>query len=360
MRMTLSPFPTLMSRLASQPRMYLQRAGGIEEPVVARGRRYWAVSRSLCRFFKIPLLADASTGRQLEALRLQIERLSPFAETGSHFHFGENFINLWLWDSQVVGDAANEIGVDLRRASVLPESALQPPGEGLRMIECLDGVEGQCWDRGSLVASRWWPTPPDSRSWVLFQRGAAVGPDRLTTDPPAAAALPWLARPWTNSRTDGWGGVVNIDMRFAAAAIAVLLVIGYAYLGAEWLRIISDRRSVERQIAAHSAEAAPATEARITALENAAAIRRLHQLDPYPSQLALMARVAEILPKNETHLTEWSYDRGQLEMTVGADHPLDSVFFVRALERVDRFTGVSVERAGGDNSLRIRLSVAPR
>src|SRR5579863_1217635 len=151
MRMTLSPFPTLMSRLASQPRMYLQRAGGIEEPVVARGRRYWAVSRSLCRFFKIPLLADASTGRQREALRLQIERLSPFAETGSHCHFGVNCISLWLWDAQVVGDAAAAIGVDLRRVPAVPEAALQPPGEGVRVVECLDGIEGQCWDQGSLV-----------------------------------------------------------------------------------------------------------------------------------------------------------------------------------------------------------------
>ena len=292
-----------------------------------RGRRYWVVSRQLCRFFKIPLLADASTGRQLEALRLQIERLSPFAETGSHFHFGVNFINLWLWDAQAVNDAAGAIDVDLRRVSVLPESALQATGEDVRVIACLDGVEGQCWDQGSLVASRWWPGPPDSRSWVLFQRGAAVGPDRLTTNPPPAAAVPWLARPWTSSRTDGWGGIGNIDRRFAAAGIAVVLLVGYAYLGAEWLRLVVDRSAVERQIAVHSSDVAPATAARIAALENAAAIRRLHQLDPYPSQLSLMARVAEILPKNETHLTEWSYDRGQIEMTVAADHPLELGIF---------------------------------
>jgi hypothetical protein len=358
--MSLASFPALTSRLARRPRLYLQRAGEVEEPLVKRGRRYWAVSRHLCRFFKIPLLSDASISRQLDALRLQTERLSPFAETGSHAHFDANFISLWLWDSRVVNDAANAIGVDLRRVPVFPETALQPPGEGVRVIECLDGVEGQCWSHGSLLASRWWPAPPDSRNWVLFQRGAAVLPERLTANPPSAVPLPWLARPWTSSPADGWSGIGNIDLKFAAAGIAVALVIGYAYLGAEGLRLISDRSAVERQIGVYSTDGAPVVEARIAALENAAVIRRLHQLDPYPSQLALMARIAEILPKNETHLTEWSYDRGQLEMTVAADHPLDSVFFVRALERVDRFKGVSVERAGGDNSLRIRLSVEAR
>ena len=146
--MSLASLPALTSRFAPRPRLYLQRAGEVEEPLVRRGRRHWAVSRRLCRFFKIPLLADASTARQLEALNLQIERLSPFAETGSHFHFGANSINLWLWDAQTVSDAANAIGVDLRRVSVLPESALQPIGDGVRVIECLDGVEGQCWEQG--------------------------------------------------------------------------------------------------------------------------------------------------------------------------------------------------------------------
>jgi len=358
--MSRSAFPTLMSPFAPRPRLYLQRATEIEEPSVRRGRRYWLVSRSLCRFFKIPRLADASTGRELEALRLQIERLSSFAATGSHFHFGVNFISLWLWDARVVGDAADAMGVDLRRVPVFPESALQPPGEGARMIECLDGVEGQSWDQGTLVASRWWPTPPDSRNWVLFQRGAAVGPDRLTTNPPPAAALAWLARPWTNSPTDGWDQLANFDLRLAAAGVATVLLIGYGYLGAEWLRLAWDLNAVETRIAVHSAEVVPLVEARVAALDNAAVIRRLHEFDPYPSQLQLMTRVADILPKNDTHLTEWSYDRGQLQITVAADHPLDSVFFVRALERVDRFKAVSAERAGGDNSLRIRLTVEPR
>jgi len=357
--MSLSPISALTSRFSPQPRLYLQRTAEVKEPPEVRGRRFWVVARSLCRFFKIPLLSDAATGRQLEALKLQIERLSPFAETGSHFHFGESFIDLWLWDAQAVSDAAATVGVDLRRLSVLPETAMQPRGEGVRVVECLDGVEGQCWDDGGLVASRWWPTLPDSRNWVLFQRGAAVGPDRLTSNPPPATPLPWLTRPWTSSPTDGWGGIGNIDMRFAAAGIAVVLLVGYAYLGAEWLRLVVDRRALESQIATKSSEVAPLTEARIAALENAAAIRRLDQLDPYPSQLALMARIAEILPKNETHLTEWSYDRGQLEVTVAADHQLDSVFFVRALERIERFKSVAAERAGGDNTLRIRLSVEP-
>lgn len=47
-------------------------------------------------------------------------------------------------------------------------------------------------------------------------------------------------------------------------------------------------------------------------------------------------------------------------MTVAADHPLDALYFVRSLEKIDGFKNVAAERAGGDNSLRIRLMVDPK
>ena len=353
----LSSFSSL---LAPKPRLYLHRLDQVDEPASNRGRRYWVVSRALCRIFKVTPLADASTARQLEALRLQTERLSPFAETASHFHFAQEAISLWLWDARAVEEAAGAIGVDPRRVTVVPETAMYPPGDGIRLIQCLDGVEGQCWENGSLSASRWWPGPPDKSGWILFQRGASIEPDRIMTEPPPAISLPWAARPWTKSASQGLGGITGLDPQLAAAVAAVVLLIGYGYIGAEWFRLAFDISAVERKIAAASAANAPLTEARTAALTNQAAVSRLREVDPYPSQLALMARLANILPKNDTHFTEWSYDRGQLEITVAAGQPLDATFFVRALDRLGDFKAVSAERAGSDNSLRIRLTVEPR
>ena len=342
------------------PRLYLQRRERVDEPVSSRGRRIWIVSRELCRFAKFAPLRAASTAQQLAALRLQIERFSPFADTGSHAHFGPDVISVWVWDAQAVRDLAGEAGIDARRMAVLPETAMQMPGDGVRIVACLDGVEGQHWEGGSLLASRWWPALPDSGNWMLFQRGAAIIPDKITDNVPAPVHLPWLEKSWTNVQTDRWGGVARFDLRWAAAAIGVACLVGYSFCGAEWLRARWQLASVERQIADTSAVATPLTEARARALRDEAMISTLRDLAPYPSQLALMAEVAGILPKNETHFTQWSYDRGKLEVTVAAAHPLDATFFVRALDRLDRFRDVTVERAEGDNSLRIRLSVVPR
>jgi len=357
--MSFAAISELTTRFIPRPRLYLHRIDGVDDDVQGRGRRVWIVSRALCRFFKVPFLVEASAARQFDALKLQIERLSPFAQTGSHYHFGATAIGLWVWDARTIEEAADAAGVSAKRLMALPEAALQPTGDGLRLVQCLDGVEGQYWVNGDLIASRWWPAIPDNRNWALFQRGASVSPDRLSSEPPEPVRLPWLAKSWTKTPIEGWVDIASFDLRVAAAGIGILLLVGYGYLGAEWLRLCWSASDTESQIAAVSNRNKPLTHARAAAIEDAAVITQLHALDLYPGPLTLMAWVASILPKNETHFTGWSYDRGQLEITLGAEHPLDATFFVRALDKIPGFKNVSAERAGGDNTLRIRLAIEP-
>ena len=351
----------LVSQLSARPRLYLQTTRGVQQPTGRRGRRYWVVSRSQCRFFKVPVSPEAPVSNQLDALALQISRLSPFAETGSHYHFGSDFVALWLWDQAAVRNAGEAIGTDVLRLRVVPESALLPSAEeGVRLVRALEGFEGQSWSKDGLVASRWWPALPDARAWTLFQRGASVLPDRISSENPAATRLDWLDRPWTQARRTGSFTLGQVDMLLAATGVGAMMLILFGYLGAEWLRVSGDLAATETAIAARASGTEPGMRARAEALENQAADRALIELDRFPTQLALMARVSEILPKNETHLTEWSYENGRLEMTVAADHPLDAVYFVSGLEKIDRFKGVAAERAGSDNSLHIRLTIDPK
>jgi hypothetical protein len=355
-------FAALYSRFAAAPRLWVQMASGVEEPQGRRGRGYWVVARGLCRFFKVPLLPQATAARQRDALELQIGRLSPFAETGSHWHFGPDFISLWLWDAAAARSAGEAIGVDVDRLRALPEPVLRPPGaDGVRLIETADGVEAQCWTGGAPAASRWWAASPDRQAWLLFQRGASVPPERMTPLPAVPQRLDWLASPWTQARSGGSFDLTALDPRLAAAAAAGLLLIAYGYLGAEWLHQRVELSRTEAAITAQMRQGEPQLTARTAALDNQAAIARLRELDRYPAQLALMARVAGMLPNNgQVRLADWSWDDGHLELTVAAGQPLDSLFFVRSLERVDGFRGVGVERAGSDNSLHLRLTVAPR
>ncbi|MDR3415417.1 MAG: hypothetical protein P4L83_04445 [Nevskia sp.] len=347
-----------------RPRLlYLQTSQGVQEPAAAgkRGRCCWVVARSLCRFFQVPLLPEAPIKKQLEALALHIQRASPFEETGSHYDLGPRFIGVWVWDQGAVRSAALGSGIDLGRVPVLPESALVPKADdGVRLLHTLEGFEGQYWSEGCLTASRWWPDAPDERGWLLFQRGASVPPQRTLDGTPAAVRPDWLEQPWTRMRPAGSMQLPQIHSALLAAGFAAAILMIYGYFGAKYLRATYDVHTLNRDIAARSAEIEPLLQDRAAAQEHLSSIRMLQDLDKYPGQVSLMASVAAKLPHNETHLSDWNYDGGQLQFTVTARHPLDSLYFVKAMEQVPGFKKVAVERAGNENSLLIRLSVSPR
>jgi hypothetical protein len=351
---------TLLSRLSPAPRLYFETAGGVEEPPPRRGRRYWIVARSLCRFLAVPLLPEAPTARQLEAIELEIKRSSPFSETGSYFHLGREVASVWIWDQAATRAAAAAVGADLARLRILPEPAMHPGGDdGVRLVASLDGVEGQNWAGGSLTASRWWRTIPDARSWMLFQQGASVHPDRIGRAIPNPQRLPWLQRPRTQRSRRLSFSLAETDLRLVAAALAAAIVIAYGYQGSQWLRLRADTAALAAEIKGRSNAVEPLLAWRTRALDNLASIQALRELDRYPSQLALMARIAEVLPREEARLTGWLYDRGQLDVELAADQPLDVVKLVRSLESVERFKAVAAERTGSHNDLRLRITIDP-
>jgi hypothetical protein len=131
-------FASIASRLSGAPRRYLQSRDGVEEPAGGRGRRYWVVSRGLCQFFKVPILPDAVAARKVDALTLEIERLSSFSDSGSHYDLGTGFAGIWIWDQAAVRVAAESIGIDVSRLQILPETALRPSADdGVRLVAAL-------------------------------------------------------------------------------------------------------------------------------------------------------------------------------------------------------------------------------
>jgi hypothetical protein len=319
------------------------------------------VSRGLCRFFRVALPSGASRASQLGSVELEIKRLSPFGETGSHIHLTDGFASVWLWDQHAAELAGAAAGLDVSKLRILPETAFrETASEGPRLVEGLDGFEGQYWSGGGLSASRWWPRLPDEPAWGLFARGASVSidPAGLSTPPPIRSA--WLARPWT--RTHGLRSLApaRLDMKTAAAAIGLLFVAGYGYEGARYLHWRANAASLERQIDTRATAIEPILAARDQALANQSAIRALAGLSRFPSQLTLMARVAEILPRGSAQLDDWLYDGGQLELAVASNQPLNVIDLVRSFEGSGYFSDVVADRAGINNTLRLRAGVVPR
>jgi hypothetical protein len=107
-------------------------------------------------------------------------------------------------------------------------------------------------------------------------------------------------------------------------------------------------RTAERQ-------AAPVFRDRNQALGNREFLAAFEKLNPHPSQLALLAGVAEKLPKNGVRIIAWAYQDGDLQFTLLSPTPPDILFYVKTYSSVAGFTDVTADRADSDRSLRLKL-----
>lgn len=137
------------------------------------------VPRSRCRMERVWMPARSREG--IDAARLQFQQniqaarevvfIEPPSETGP------GYVNAWICQLDGLPSQSDQNRV------WIPEGFLREPGTtGPRLVQCQEGYEGQVWDEGTLISTRWWPLPPGRDDWRRFIDGsdAVVG---LPDDP---------------------------------------------------------------------------------------------------------------------------------------------------------------------------------
>lgn len=77
--------------------------------------------------------------------------------------------SIWTWNEVQEGDA------DRIALPSLPEPLCrQPLAQGCRIVEGLEGWDGEIWRHNKLIASRWWPKPPLKDDWIQFVRSSGI------------------------------------------------------------------------------------------------------------------------------------------------------------------------------------------
>ena len=304
--------------------------------------------------------AGVPSDKRLNALKLQALEWAPYARPGMMFDLSDDGAGVWTWDSDRVEKAAKDGGLDPAVLRFVPETALHPPmAEGLRIVSCLDGVEGQVWRDKRLVASRWWPAIPPDDDWVRFQRSAGLDPHALAVEPPVPVAETWVRSPWPR-RGFAWSAKGIPAGQLAAAAGVIFLAVTAYQLG-EVTHLSRTVSSMTATNAALAATAKPLETARTQTLNANARAQAIFALESRDNQLSLMARVAEQLPTNGMELTSWIYQDGDLTITMSSPaQPIDSSFLIRKLEGVPNFTVSQVDPSADGKNLLIRIKVRPK
>lgn len=324
------------------PRRRIQGLAELSEYHGGRLFKQRVLSRGLCRY-RVFELERVPAGRRQEVLTLKIESWKRFDNQGSYVGWVNGNAHVWVWDADQFGTSGE---------TLLPESVLHPAADGLRLVSCIDGFEGQCWSNGELTAAEWWPSLPEPEHWVRFMRSAGLVPsERL----PVPTTVQLLDRPWARRAAGGGGNqLLEQERRLVmSGASLVAFVLCWQLVG---LYLDNSSQAQLRETLAERQQALePQLAARTQAFDNQAQYENLLELFPAHRQLQVMAQVAATLPK-KIQLTEWSLEADQLSLALRGTSPEPS-FYVGRFQDVDIFEDVTAERGRDPDELILNMTV---
>jgi hypothetical protein len=338
-------------------RVYLQFPDRVQRPEAGFGKLAWVLARALCHF-KLVELSHVPLHARAQALPLQIAQFSPYPSTGNCTVWQNGRALVWYWDQAVVQRGMAEAGLARRRVRVIPESVLYAPGtSGLRLIRNLEGVDGQYWQDDRLLQSRWWKQVPGGAEWLAFQRDIGLAGESRQPDVPPPLDLALHHAPQLSSTAGGEAAGWR-DERAIYALLALALFTPTAWIGAQLIKSELAHRAVLASTVEPERKALPQVTVREQALRAASRCQSLYDLDPYPSQLELMARVASALPKGATYLREWDFHDGKLKIVlVMQNEAFSSSALVGALEKAGGFENIQVAPGTDPKVLAIDMRV---
>ncbi len=257
-------------------------------------------------------------------------------------------VSIWSWDRDVVKALTGSNGT-----RVIPEPLVRTPMQaGARLVEALEGFEGEIWADGKLIASRWWPEAPDDTTWHQFMVGARsrdwpVDDDgrQLSYERPEPSTVEWNRNLlWV--RQDWWGRISSIGPAQIAAAS---LLLGAGPAGCEASRIVqanSNIQKIEAQLTEQKEASEPWLNLRRRALSDQA---RVSDMSAPGEPVALVFGLIDLdvaLGNTSAPIERLDFQDGELRVTLAAANDQDVVAMVSSLEQSSNWDGVRYDAAG--------------
>ncbi len=337
-------------------RRYLQTTEKTETPATRFGNAQWVVARPLLRFQTFDL-AQVPPKNRPQALQLELAQWTPFANSGYYVGWQGARAWVWGWDADKVQAAIAAQGLKPKRVQISPESLLLAPLEnGLCLTRCREGFEGQLWQGRLLERSRWWLQMPSAEEWLSFQRDAAIAPSAQQGQLPAVRDAARLATPWLRQSETATSRGALIERPLMALGLLCLLAPAL-WFSLNLYKTEESTHKLRLQQAQLQDQAAPILLARGQALDYMARIQALQALARAPDQLALMGRVAEVLPKNGSFLKDWEFSGRQLKFTLTAAADVPTTPIIDVLQKARTFTNVTALPGRDPKSVMFQMDV---
>lgn len=268
-------------RLAAADPLVLQRGGPF-------GGSQWVVARGECQYRRHDFGAIPQRQRAAAAT-LHVKRYLPSTDAVARIGWQGGIAHFWIWEKPLPA-------VQKGRARWIPESALRAPAipNGLHLMRCLRGVEGQVWKEGRLLASQWWPEVPDSEAWQRFQRGAGLSLDQAPAKP-VVQERPLAEYPWALMQAERSGRFAEAEFVIWVSTLS-LLAAAAGWQAASLRQWQGMRESQAVEIEALRASSSVILAGREAADAATSELARLQKLQNGLSDYALVADIVGPLP----------------------------------------------------------------
>ena len=322
------------------------------------------ISRRSCVFRRAALTGRTRAARMAAALKAEQEL--QFASPRSYVAMdmdGANRAGVWTWDTGA-GEARSGKEKALRAGvGALPETvAREGLDQGVRLVRCLEGVEGEVWSDGALVASRWWPEPPSPQEWSLFVRSArgtaASEPQVLTAGPPPVEEPRWL-QGFPPLQPDLEAVATTASPTRVGSGLALAGLAAGALLGARLVVMSAEAAALEARI-----EAGGETKAQLAALRRSAQARSveaatLANAGDERRVIDTLSVAIGALPTEQLRLRRASFSTDELTLEAFVLQPVDGPALVARLEQNASIKEAYVENADVNRLMVIRIKTLP-
>lgn len=203
----------------------------------------------------------------------------------------------FAWDETGVRAMLDAVAAPAQ-VELLPETLMREPhrGSGVRVLNCVEGVEAQAWRDGAIVASRWWPQMPDADEALLWLRSLGSEAADATTLPPPVA-VEWRRRPV--QELQGLVDLRSTTSRMERVAVGTTLValagLGGVQAHQTWAAH-AEREAVRSELDRQRREAAPVLAARDRAESAARELQALADQVTGVLPIELLQFLSDVLP----------------------------------------------------------------
>jgi hypothetical protein len=299
-------------------------------------------------------LKELPDNRPEDALPLKIRQWSPFAHYADYIVWQNDTVLVWVWDAHLQQQTMAQ--ASLKNAYTLPESVLRPalPTDGERLLVCLEGIEGQIWRNGILIASRWWSISPDLRDWNQFLRAHSLATVAYVPTPEQTdlALTPWGK---ARRRFAGLRGHKERDWIFLGTLLFVVIT---TWKVVEIVKIHAAVQSLQARLEGLNDQATPVLKARNLAINNKQEVERLLSMNAQLTQLELMTMVQDKLPPQAgVKVVDWAYQSGELKVTIEAPY-IDPRQYVENFQSQPLFLDVKSETGRNANQIIVSMRIS--